>query len=97
LTTSGGHSGLGSLSQVLGYSQEDNAHFWTALYVVQLSAKFKAFRSGHPDMPKYRRWVDIMFARLQAELDARKRWERAREQFLLFREGIEKTAQKESK
>ncbi|HEV8713280.1 MAG TPA: hypothetical protein VGX03_10680 [Candidatus Binatia bacterium] len=96
LTRSGGRRGLGGLAHLLGYSQEDDYRFWTALYVVQLSAKFEAFRSGHPDMAKYRRWVDIMFDRLQTELDARGHWELTKEQFLLFRDREEKTVQKES-
>lgn len=93
VSCSGGNRGVGSLAQLLRYSPEANDRLWTAIYIVQLSAKFEALRSGHPEMPKYHRWVDVLFAQLQTQLDARKHWEKAREQFLLLRNSQEQKAE----
>lgn len=86
LLQAGGGSGLGSFSHLLGLSQEESARFRKAIYIVRLSAKFEGLKSGHPAMPQYRRWVDIMFDQLQTNLDERKHWEKARDQFLLLRD-----------
>lgn len=44
-----------------------------------MKAKLKAYRSGHPDMPKYQAWVDNVFETVKEQLDSRMEWERTKE------------------
>lgn len=86
LEQSSGVIGMGDLRLLLGYSEEAGNQFWTSIYTVRLSAKFNPLRSGHPDMPRYHRWVDVMFEELQTEFDTRRHWEHARDRYMLFKD-----------
>jgi hypothetical protein len=99
LSQVGGQSGLGSLSHLIDSSPQEDGRFYVTMYNMHLLARFDALRSGHRDMPKYHRWVDLLFDQLQTKLDARKHWENAREQFLLFssRQGQKIEANQEKK
>ena len=52
-------------------------------YRVSLSATFRSLRSGHPDMPLYRHWVETMMDEVQ-RLEPTKRWERMKDEYLLL-------------
>jgi len=56
-----------------------NEEFWSEHFEVICKAEFEKFRSGHPEMPRYKRWVDTMFAEVQEQLDEEKRLKRARD------------------
>lgn len=89
IARAGGVIGVGSLRRLLGYSEDTNNRFWTSTYIMDLAAEFNPLRSGHPDMPRYHRWVDALFEELQASFDARKHWEKSRDWYLLFQNKME--------
>ena len=75
----GGSIGLGDYIWLLGYDNKKSEEFWSEHFEVTCKAKFEKIRSGHPDMPRYKRWVETMFAEIQYQLDDEKRLKRARD------------------
>lgn len=73
-----GSVGLGDYQWLLGYDNKQNEEFWSEHFKVSCKAEFEKFKSGHPEMPRYKRWVETMFAEIQYLLDDEKRLERAR-------------------
>jgi hypothetical protein len=56
----GAVSGSGMLGELAGLSAEDsNKRHMLFSFVMQLEASFERLRSGHPDMPRYTRWVEL--------------------------------------
>lgn len=82
LSWSGGGIGIGELGLLLGISQEESQKFWTERHDVKLSAKFNRVRSGHPQMPKYQRWVNALFEELQEAFDTSKHIQRGKEWYM---------------
>ena len=74
--------GIGHLGLLLGLSGEESEKFSTCSCEINLSAKFSRLRSGHPEMPRYRRWVDGMFEEIQEDFDSRRHWERGRDWYI---------------
>jgi hypothetical protein len=83
LSWSGGSIGIGELRMLLGISQEESQKFWTEVHDMKLSAKFNRFRSGHPEMSKYKRWVNTLFEELQETFDTSRHIQRGREWYML--------------
>ena len=52
-------------------------------FTTSLSAEFSWLRSGHPDMPDYKKWVTIAFSELR-RLSSEVRWAETREQYQLL-------------
>ncbi|MDD5135242.1 MAG: hypothetical protein PHP01_07520 [Phycisphaerae bacterium] len=75
----GGSIGIGDYQFLLGYDNKKNDEFWSEYFRINCKAEFEKFRSGHPDMPIYKRWVNTMFAEIQFQLDDKKRLQRAYE------------------
>jgi hypothetical protein len=61
----------------------------TAVYVVRIRADFSRWRSGHPDMPRYKAWVRQLADQLKARLDERIVWQHVKEDYLLHVAAIE--------
>ena len=76
---SGGSSGLGDYRWLLSYDNKRSDEFWSEHFRVNCNAKFEKLKSGHPEMPKYKQWVDVMFAEVQYQLDEKERLKRAKE------------------
>ncbi|MGB8226233.1 MAG: hypothetical protein WCE45_05135 [Sedimentisphaerales bacterium] len=74
---SGGSIGLGDYKWLLGYDNKKSEEFWSEHFKINCKAEFEKFRSGHPEMPKYKKWVETMFAEIQYQLDEEKRLKRA--------------------
>ena len=74
-----GSTGLGDYQWLLGYDNKRNEEFWSEHFKVSCRAEFEKFKSGHPEMPKYERWVKTMFAEVQYQLDEKEQLKRARE------------------
>jgi hypothetical protein len=83
LSYNGGVRGVGYLKPLVAYPQEQEDRFWTAQYATIISVELNLLVEGHPEMPRYRRWVETMVQELEDELDVRKHWARARESYLL--------------
>lgn len=83
LSYNGGVRGIGYLKPLVSYPQEQEERFWTAQYATIISVELNPLVEGHPEMPRYRRWVETIVHELQDELDVQKHWERARESYLL--------------
>ncbi len=75
----GGSIGLGDYQWFLGYDNKKSEEFWSEHFEVNCKAKFEKLRSGHPEMTRYRRWVETMFTEVQDQLDDEKRLKRARD------------------
>lgn len=83
-----GSRGLGEWKWILEYDDDKADEYWTSRQKVYLFAKFNRFRSGHPDMPKYKEWVNSMFDRLHSCLDSEQQLKMARERHHLYRDDI---------
>ncbi|MGH7381040.1 MAG: hypothetical protein ACREKR_02250 [Candidatus Methylomirabilales bacterium] len=79
--------GIGDLGLLLGVSREEGEKFSTYSCEIRLLAKFNRLRSGHPEMNRYRRWVDGMFEEIQEHFDSRRHWERGRDWFIMKKLG----------
>ncbi len=75
--------GIGDLGLLLGLSKEEGQKFCTTTIEVRLSAKFNRLKSGHPEMEKYRRWIEGLFEHLQEEFDSRRHWERGKDWYMI--------------
>jgi hypothetical protein len=74
-----GSMGLGEWRWILGYDEEKSNEYYVWKNNIYLSVKYNKFRSGHPDMPKYKKWVESLFDRLHFCLDSTQQLEKARE------------------
>jgi len=83
------YTGLGEWKWILEYDDNKNKEFFSSILKVCLSAKFERMRSGHPDMPKYKKWVNSLFDRLQTYLDSEKQLKSAREKHHLYKDDID--------
>lgn len=83
-----GRRGLGEWKWILEYDDDKANEYWSSIQKVYLSAKFNRLRSGHPDMPKYKEWVNSMFDRLRSCLDSEQQLKMARERHHLYRDDI---------
>lgn len=72
----GGAATIGIYSLVTQVPVDEFSKVWTASYLISMKATLKAYRSGHPDMPKYRAWVDNVFESVRTLLDSQREWER---------------------
>lgn len=79
LSYTGGSIGIGDYAWLLGYDNKKSEEFWSEFMDVECSADFKRTRSGHPDMARYRRWVETMFAEIRYQLSDEDRMKRARD------------------
>ncbi len=75
----GGSMGLGDYQWYLGFDRKKSEEFWSEHFEVKCEAKFEKLRSGHPEMPRYKQWVESMFAEVQYQLDENERLKRAKE------------------
>jgi hypothetical protein len=71
------------LAIVFGVS--DGSRYTAETHEIELNAEFSAWRSGHPDMPRYRKWVQQMFQELQVNFDTSTHWELAMQEFVIYR------------
>jgi hypothetical protein len=83
-----GQRGLSEWQWLLGYDKSINEQFWQSNFAVHLKAVFNKLRSGHPDMPKYKDWVDSIFDNIQSNLDAESQLIKAREYNHLYQDNI---------
>ena len=74
--------GLGLLREVCRLPNEGSDAFRRPRYEVSISADFNSLRSGHPNMPLYRHWVDVITGEL-AQFDSSTRWAAFRDEFIL--------------
>jgi len=95
LTISTGYSlwmrSLGGYRVLMGYSWEQEQDFASAQYIVEVRAQFSRLRSGHPNMPKYKKWVSQIISALRADLDEQVLWSQTRENYL-FRKELERVS-----
>ncbi len=90
VTERGVVSGLGVLRAMCRIGFEEEKGFRRPRYVVSLIANFDRFRSGHPDMPLYKKWVDVMSGEVK-RFDSEPRWNTAKERYLLLYAGRTQT------
>ena len=78
-TKRGGSEGLGDYQWLLGYNNKENNQFWSEHIEVVCEAKFERLRSGHPEMSRYKKWVQTMLEEIRYQFDDEKRLIRARD------------------
>jgi hypothetical protein len=78
--------GAGSYRLMLGLNQEQAQQaIRTDQYIVVISASFNRFLSGHPEMPKYKKWASDITNGLEAQFDERAMWDKSKEWLLVHR------------
>jgi len=79
--------GLGPYTQMMGYTPiEAQTQCAQAQYLVTIMAEYSRLRIGHPDMARYRRWVQQIVSELQAELDEQVLWARTKESYIFAKQ-----------
>jgi hypothetical protein len=94
ITDAGVAEGLGYLRKMCKISHEEDHTCRRAKYFVNLSAEFSAHLSGHPDMPLYAHWAEIMFSELE-RFSSTQRWATAKDVYLSVRANQDKTDMQE--
>lgn len=84
-----GSKGLGEWKWILEYDNEKNKEYCSDNFNLLLSAKFNRFLSGHPDMPKYKKWINSLFDHLRECLDSEEQLKKAREKHHLYKDNID--------
>lgn len=82
--TATGAMGASAVGVLLGFDRFEHMKYWSQQYEVQLKAKYKPFKTGHPDMKDYHEWVNHMFSELQRYFDSTKLWEKTKEAFIFY-------------
>lgn len=71
--------GAGSYRMMLGMNQEQAQEaIKTDQYTVVISATFSRLLTGHPEMPKYKKWASDIANGLEAQFDERAMWSKTR-------------------
>lgn len=78
--------GLGMYRLLTGFTEEQDREFTMAFYVVAIKAEFSRYRSGHPDMKRYKTWVEQITAELQRELDEQIVWSKTRDNYTFVKQ-----------
>jgi hypothetical protein len=77
-------SGLGwAILNLCRLEWGESDKFRTVAFTLSLSAEFNWLRSGHPQMPDYKKWVTIAFAELR-RLSSEVRWAETKEDYQLL-------------
>jgi hypothetical protein len=77
--------GLGSFQPMLNLSYEEAYKFTTVTYLLRIKADFCRWKSGHPDMPKYRHWINQIAEILKSNFDEQVLWGKAKANYALFK------------
>lgn len=91
LTSSTWSVGIGELGMYLNFTREVSEKFCSQVSDVKLSAKFNRLKIGHPEMFRYRRWVDVMFEEIQEGFDAVRHRKRGKDWYLLSKVSLIKS------
>jgi len=75
----GGSVGIGDYTWLLGYDRKKSDEFWSEYFDVNCKVRFRKLRSGHPDIPRYKRWVETIFDETEYQFSDRLRLQRARD------------------
>ncbi len=78
--------GAGGYKQLAGISDEENDHLGTATYIVRFRAEFTRWLSGHPEMPKYKRWARQLADELKVQFDEQVIWQKTKEDYLFWKQ-----------
>jgi hypothetical protein len=77
---------LGPYRLILGYSWDQDKDFETTGYIVTITPDFSKVRAGHPEMSKYKHWVDQIVSELQTAFDEQLIWTKTKEQFIFVKQ-----------
>jgi hypothetical protein len=77
--------GIGVYGAMAGLSDAENASLTTAAYVIRFKAEFCRWRSGDPEMPKYRQWAKQMATELKAQFDEQAMYQAAKDDYPLLK------------
>ena len=76
---------LGPYRWIFGYTREKDSEFQRAEYLITIKAEFKRLRSGHPEMSKYKHWVEQIVSELQTALDEQIIWAKTKENYVFMK------------
>ncbi len=79
---------LGPYRLISGYTQEKDSEFQRAEYLITIKAEFNRLRSGHPDMSRYRKWVEQIVSELETSLDEQVIWAKTKDNYV-FRKQLQ--------
>lgn len=83
-------AGLGGYSLMTDLAMgEDQKQFCGFTYELQVSVTFNRFRSGHPDMPAYKKWADEIIAELDTDFNEEKISEATLHRYLLVKQAAQ--------
>jgi hypothetical protein len=63
-------------------NDQQNQQLASVSFIVTVNATFNRFRSGHPQMSTYRKWVEDIVTGIKADLDERVIWKRVQDEFV---------------
>jgi hypothetical protein len=77
---------IGAYKQLAGLSEDDVKQFGIATYLVRFKAEFSRWLSGHPQMPKYKRWASQMVKEMRTQFDEQMLWEAAKTDYRFIKD-----------
>jgi hypothetical protein len=77
---------LGPYRLILGYTSDKDNEFQRAEYLITINAEFNRLRSGHPEMSKYKHWVEEVVSELQTALDEQVIWAKTKENYVFVKQ-----------
>lgn len=92
-----GHAGLGEWKWLLNYTDEVSENFWQSFIILEISAKFNKLRFGHPDKPKYVKWVENIQTNLDDNYNYNTQLKNAKEYYHLFKDRVNTFFNKDKK
>ncbi len=79
MVTGSGIIGVGYLTPLLNYSSDQSGKFWTDEFHFMVKTEFNPLLQGHPDMIRYKRWLNTLCEELREKLDLEIQWQHARD------------------
>ena len=77
---------LGPYRLIFGYTSDKDNEFQRAEYLITINAEFNRLRSGHPEMSKYKHWVEQVASELQTALDEQVIWAKTKENYVFVKQ-----------
>ncbi len=81
-----GYRGLGKYEKIIGMQKEEGFEYWTGYYLITVDAKFTKWRSGDPNMPKYKTWIQQIINELHEKFDEERIWANVKAEYIFTKQ-----------
>ena len=68
--------------EIIGMQKKEASEYCTAYYLISMDAKFTRWRSGDPNMPKFKAWIQQVFNELHEKFDEERILEKVKADYI---------------